>query len=751
MTTDPMNDDLRSMESNSLKDYIKLMRTNMVPIVLITLISFVVAIVYAINAKNIYKATTSLKVSPPQGNILESPLMPEFQDFGSDRFIANEIEILKSYNLRSNVARSLIDSFKTEAVKDSFYLIMSHDFNDGKGKLLGDNQIAKVLDGAVTIEQKRGLDIIDISAESPSPFEAALIANIYAQEYKNLNLEINRNQLTLVKAFLNQQREEKQTELNAAEENLRNFQEKGGIVALDEQATTLINQLSDFEAQQSAKKIDLAASDKMLTQYKKELADQNPRLADYLESVSSEAYIQTLQQQLARLQVNRDMAIASKDPKMNNTNVLKEYDAKITDLKEKLENKMKVIKAGILASSPEEVKDLSQKIVEEEIKNQALQITVTELGKIVKNYEAKFNQLPKTSIEFARLQRNREALEKLYTLVEEKYQEAIINEQSQPGNVLIIDNARRPDSPAKPNRFLIILIGLVLGGGMAFGYVFTKNYFDNTIKTPEDIQNKNINVLAWIPQIEGMGLNGSKEFEFIVAKKPDSIPSEAFRALRTRIQFANPDKESLKTILITSSAPQEGKTTIAVNLGGSFAQANRNTLVVDCDLRKPRIHTVFNSNRFPGLIDYLFGKATLDEVTRKSESQNLSYITSGTIPPNPAEMLESNAMKEFLTTVREKYDIILLDSPPVIAVTDSEILASLVDASILVVSADTTENELLEKSVELIKRDRSSFIGTVLNNFSYKSGYGSYYKYYYYYSRPTERRKNKFTQTESKN
>ena len=619
MTTDPMNDDLRSLESNSLKDYIKLIRTNMVPIVLITLISFVVAIVYAINAKNIYKATTSLKVSPPQGNILESPLMPEFQDFGSDRFIANEIEILKSYNLRSNVARSLIDSFKTEAVKDSFYLIMSHDFNDGKGKLLSDNQIAKVLNGAVTIEQKRGLDIIDISAESPSPFEAALIANIYAKEYKNLNLEINRNQLTLVKAFLNQQREEKQTELNAAEENLRNFQEKGGIVALDEQATTLINQLSDFEAQQSAKKIELAASDKTLTQYKKELADQNPRLADYLESVSSEAYIQTLQQQLARLQVNRDMAIASKDPKMNNTNVLKEYDAKITDLKEKLENKMKVIKAGILASSPEEVKDLSQKIVEEEIKNQALQITVTELGKIVKNYEAKFNQLPKTSIEFARLQRNREALEKLYTLVEEKYQEAIINEQSQPGNVLIIDNARRPDSPAKPNRFLIILIGLVLGGGMAFGYVFTKNYFDNTIKTPEDIQNKNINVLAWIPQIEGMGLNGSKEFEFIVAKKPDSIPSEAFRALRTRIQFANPDKESLKTILITSSAPQEGKTTIAVNLGGSFAQANRNTLVVDCDLRKPRIHTVFKSNRFPGLIDYLFGKATLDEVTRKSE------------------------------------------------------------------------------------------------------------------------------------
>ena len=749
MAIDPLDDEIRSSESSSLKDYIKLIRTNIVPIVLITLVSLVVAIIYAVNAKNIYKSTTSLKISRPQGNILEAPLMPDFQEFGSDRFIANEIEILKSYNLRSRVASALTDTFNDVAGKDSFYLILNHEFGGNKEKLLSNDQIAQVLDRNVTVEQKRGLDIIDISAESPSPFEAALISNIYARQYKILNLEVNRNQLTMVKAFLNQQRKDKQNELNAAEENLSTFQEKGGIIALDEQATSLINQLSDFEAQENANKIELAASDKVLSQYKKELADQNPRLADYLESVSNETYIQTLQQQLAKLQVNRDLASASDDQKLNNSKVMKDYDAKIEDLKAKLDNKMKIIKAGILASSPEEVKDLSQKAIEEEIKNQALQISVAELDKIVKNYEAKFNQLPKTSIELARLQRNREALEKLYTLVEEKYQEAIINEQSQPGNVLIIDNARRPDSPAKPNRFLIVLIGIVLGAGMAFGYVFTKNYFDNTIKTPEDIQNRNINMLAWIPQIEGVKFNGTNEFEFIVAKKPDSIPSEAFRALRTRIQFAHPDKEALKTILVTSSAPQEGKTTIAVNLAGSFAQANRKTIVIDCDLRKPRIHNVFNSERYPGLIDYLFGKASIEQIVRKTESPNLSYITSGTIPPNPAEMLESKAMKEFLKLMRESFDVVLLDSPPVIAVTDSEILASLVDASILVVSADTTETELLEKSVELIKRDGSSFIGTVLNNFSYRSGYGSYYKYYYYYSRPTERKKDKFSETKS--
>lgn len=748
MANDSVNDDLRSMESNSLKDYIKLIRTNILPIALISVVCLVVSIIYALNAKNIYQSTTSLKVSMPQGNILEGPLMPEFQDYGSDRFIANEIEILKSYNLRVRVAQALVDSFNTRNNIADFFIILSHNFTNDKVSILNENQIARLLDRAVTIEQKRGLDIIDIITESPSPIEAALIANIYARQYKNLNLEMNRNQLTMVKAFLDQQREEKQNELSAAEDNLKSFQEKGGIIALDEQATTLINQLSDFEAQRNAKQIELAASDKVLAQYKKELADQNPRLADYLASVSSETYIQTLQQQLANLQVTRDMALSSNDSKSNNSKIIKEYDSKIADLEGKLDEKMKIIKAGILASSPEEVKDISQKIIEEEIKNQSLQITVTQLGKIVQTYETKFNQLPKTSIELARLQRNREALEKLYTLVEEKYQEALINEQSQPGNVLIIDNARIPDTPAKPNRFLIVLIGLVLGFGMAFGYVFTKNYFDNTIKTPEDIQHKDINVLAWIPQIEDINLNGT---EYIVSSRPDSIPSEAFRGLRTRIQFAHPDKSHFKTILITSSAPQEGKTTVTVNLGGSFAQTNKKTLVVDCDLRKPRIHNMFHSQRFPGLIDYLFSKASLDEVTRKTDSPNLNYITSGTIPPNPAEMLESNAMKDFLALVKDKYDVILLDSPPLIAVTDAEILSSLVDSSIIVVSAGITETDMLGKSVELIKRDNSSFIGTVLNNFSYRSGYGSYYKYYYYYSHPSpDSKKKKSSQTKLK-
>jgi capsular exopolysaccharide synthesis family protein len=734
MPEDTRNENV--IETHSLKDYINLIRNNLLPVVLIISGAVIVSIIYAVNAQDIYKSTATLKVVKPQGNILYSPVIPEFQDFGNDRFLANEIEILKTYNTRERVARSLIETFNSISSKDSFYILLdvSSAFQETKARLLSIDNIAERLSAAVSIDQKRGLDIIEISVESPSAFEAALIANTYAAEYKILNLEVNRNQLTIIKNFLLEQKNEKQDQLNEAEETLRKFQEKGGVIALDEQASNLISQLSNFEAEKNAAQIDLAASNKILKQYDRELEKQNPRLADYLKGLSSEAYFKSLQEQLVKLEVNRDIALYKNNSLENRDEIINEYNLKIKDLQNKLNSKVEEIKSGIFASSPEEVKELSQKIIEEEVRNQALVISVSELESIVRSYEDKFNRLPKTAIELARYQRSRESLEKLYTLVEEKYQEALINEQSQPGNVLIIDNARRSSIPSKPNRFLIIIVGLILGAGFSFGYILIKNYFDNTIKTPEDLLNRNIPVLGWVPHFEVVSQNGLDGNEFIVAKKPDSMAGEAFRTIRTRIQLTKLDKNALKTILVTSSAPQEGKTIIGINIGGSFAQSNRKTLVIDCDLRKPRVHEIFKTKRIPGLIDYLFDQVSLNEIIHKAEINNLDFITCGTIPPNPAEMLESEKMKIFLNEMKEKYDIILLDSPPIIAVTDSEILSTMADGTILVVSADTTEFELMERSVELMKTDKSSFIGTILNNFSYKSGYGSYYKYYYYYS-----------------
>jgi polysaccharide biosynthesis transport protein len=720
--------------SRSLKDYILLIRNNLLIFFTIALIIIAAAVAYAILAKNIYKSTVTLKISSQKQSVLAaSSILPQISSMADDRFIANELEVVTNYDTRERYAKALIDSFNV--VKDKSIFILLKD-KDGKGinghKNLKD--LTELLKLKVSAEQKEGMDVVEISAESPSPYEAALIANTCADQYKEVNLETNRTQLTVIRKFLEKQSSEKLVELNNAEDTLKNFQEKGGIVALDAQSAALINQLSQLDVQRDAAKIDLMTSTEVLSQYKNELKKQDPQLVDYLENQTSQTYINVLQKQIAELQMNKDLALGNKNSRIDVTEKIKDYDQKITDLKQKLSGMINDIKAGAYASSPDQVKDLSQKLVEEEINNRALEIKLKELQSIISQYEIGFNRLPKKSIELAQYERKREALKQLYLLVDQKYQEAMINELSQPGNVFIIGIGRIPDLPAKPNRILIAVIGLIAGFFGGFGFLLIRDYFDDTVKNPGDIQDKNINILSWIPEFQMNGKEGTKKREFIILDKPDSSISESFRALRARLQFSRVDAGPLKTILVTSSAEQEGKTVVALNLAGSYAKSNKKTLLIDCDLRKPRVHKILGVNKNPGLVNYLFNQASLKDIIWRSDTMdNLFYINSGSIPPDPTEVIESKAMKNFLEEIKNTFEIVILDSAPIIAVIDSEILAKMVDGTILVVSADKTETKLMLDAVDLLKKDEVPFLGTVLNNFKYKNGYGYYYKYYYSY------------------
>ena len=304
------------------------------------------------------------------------------------------------------------------------------------------------------------------------------------------------------------------------------------------------------------------------------------------------------------------------------------------------------------------------------------------------------------------------------------------------GNVNIIDAAVLPTVPSKPNRQLIIIMGAILGLALGVGFAFLRNYLDRSIKNPEEIESKGISVLSWVPSIVELKELGSSQLEFIVANKPNATASESFKALRTRVMYSKIGSE-LKSILVTSSVPSEGKTTVALNLAGSFAQADKKVLLLDCDLRKPRIHSIFETERFPGLSDYLFSNVTLDGIIRSTKLKNLDYITSGTIPPNPSELLGSQQMYDFLQMLKTKYDMLIMDSPPFISVTDAEILSRISDGTILVVQANKTPMEAFLKTYDrIINIDPHKFLGSLLNNFSLKSAYGYYYNYYYYYSRP---------------
>jgi succinoglycan biosynthesis transport protein ExoP len=707
--------------SRSLKDLINLVINDPYPFFIISISCLVISVIFALSYKDIYKSTASLKISKPKGGILEGGLSNEFQGLADDRFILTEIEIMKSSAVRKNVAQALYDSLKLSGNPDNM-------------KKLSIGGIAKSLESAVTIEQRSGVNIVTISAESHSPDNAALIANVYANVYKRFDLEVNRDQLTMVKDFLLTHVQEKQNELKESESAFSQFQKENGIISLDDQTKTLITTVTNFEAQRDGAKIELGATEKILAQLKDELNQQNPKLGAYIENQASQSYVQGLQETIAKVQIQKDLVTINNANKEYNQQITKQYDDQIDVLKEKLQDKTNIIKQGLFATNPDAIKDLTIKILDAEVKEKGLLSQVNQLNDIVKKYESQFVKLPLTTINYAQLQRKRESSEKLFSLLEGKYQEALINEQSQPGNIYIFDQAVSSYTPFKPNRSTIIITGLIIGIILGFGFLFVKDYFDDRIKSPDELERRNINILAWIPVIEEIGIIGNEAREFIVAEKPDAMPSEAFKALRTRVQFSKVGKNVLKTILVTSATPGEGKTLVGVNLAGAFAQDGKKTLIIDADLRKPRIHNLFNQLKSPGFTDYFFEKATLEEIIRPTLVENLSIITTGTLPPNPSELLGSDRMVEFLADMRSKFDIVILDSAPIIAVTDTEIVSRLVDATLIVVACDKTQVNLVEKAVNLIKNDHSFFLGTVLNKFSYRAGYGSYYKYYYYFS-----------------
>jgi capsular exopolysaccharide synthesis family protein len=726
-----------NIKTNTLWDYINLIKGNIVLIAIIMSIIFVITTIYAIVAPNKYTSTVSLKISPPSGNILASGYgdLQNFGGQGNDRFIANEIQTIYNSTIMNEVAGAMIDSFKVKKNEEDFSLIFEKNYFQTKSNSLKPiYEIAGELYSNVKITQVNNLDFIDIIVDSKTPQESALIANIFAKKYQNFNLLENRKQIRIIKEFLGEQLKEKQIALYAAEDAVREYQLREGGIQLDAQAQLLISKLADFESQKNTAKINMSISKEKLNQYKNELEKRDPSISNFLANKTSEPYLLKLQEEIASLQTQRDIALASSKTAGANSVAVAELNTKINSLKDKLNKSMKEYGNQILSSSPEEIKVLSQKTFEEEVTYQSLAESYNSYTNVINKYEQEFNKLPSSTLDYARLERRRLAEETLFNTLTAKYQEAQLNEQATPGNVLIMNIADPSIKPSGPNRILIILMGFAISIGFSLGFVYIKNYFDKTVKTPEDIEAINVNVLAWIPKFSSEDILGLKNPELIVAQKPNSIPSEAFRTIRTRLQFSHISRGA-KIIMITSSAPGEGKTTVSANLAASFAQANKKTVIVDADLRKPRIHSVFTGDRdSEGSLDYLFGQTQYEKIINKSEVRNLDFITVGSIPSNPSEILGSPAFKSFVDKLRSDYEIIVFDAPPIMAVSDPEILARFVDVCLLVVSANTSEVDWVRESVDLLKQEHINFAGVLLNNFNYQSGYHSYYKYYDHYS-----------------
>jgi len=737
--TDILELDFES-ESKKFSDYFGIIKSNIVPITIIFVISMIVTVIYIKNYPTVYKSVTVVKIDKPQSIFESQTIFLQVQM--SERMLQNQLEVMRSYYIRDVVAKSLIDSLAKIGDYSAFTLLVNKSGN--KVTPLSQDALRKRLANMVKFELKKGVDAVMISCEGRHYHEVQLITNVYGEVFINYSKELNRQDITNVKNFLEVERSKKLDDLNRSEAKLEEFHKRAGFVVLDDKARTLIDAISRYDAEKNSLEIELKANENSLAMLKKQLDETDSKLFDYIEGQITQPYVSELQRQIAELEVKRDIELAvTKDPKVIEK-VRSDYDAKISKLKENLDQKTEILRAGVIARSPDELRNLSQRVFDTKLISSSLRIKSSALKNLLTRYEAEFSQLPAESIEAAKLERERATNEKLYITLEEKYQEATINERSRFGSASMIEPGFDTTTIVAPNKNLILLTGIIVGIVLGLLFAFVRNFLDKTIKTPEQLEEAGFSVLSWIPSFKELLDEQSPETDFVVELKPTASVSEAFKALRTRIQYSKLEEKPLKSILITSTIPSEGKTIVAINLAGSFAQAGKNTLLLDCDLRKPRIHNIFKTERYPGLSDYLFNNVKFEDIIRKAKMDNLSYVTSGTIPPNPSEILGSVQMQQFLKKLEEFYEIIIIDSPPFISVTDSEILFNITDGTILVARSHLTPFEPFYKTYRrLLTLNPKNLLGCVLNNFAFKSSYGYYYNYYYYYSRPESKGKKK--------
>ncbi|MEA3328189.1 MAG: polysaccharide biosynthesis tyrosine autokinase [Candidatus Omnitrophota bacterium] len=299
-------------------------------------------------------------------------------------------------------------------------------------------------------------------------------------------------------------------------------------------------------------------------------------------------------------------------------------------------------------------------------------------------------------------------------------------------NISIQDPAEVPIIPIKPKKRLNILLSVIVGLFGGIGLAFFFEYLDDTVKDINDVK-KIVNwpFLGNIPRIEGIKKMTELKRDLFTQLKPEDPVSEAFRAIRTSIVFSSTEEHPLKSIVVTSPGPKEGKTTLLCNLAIVVARSQRKVLLVDADMRKPRLHTIFKAGNDVGISNFLSGQADFNQSTQKTEIKNLFLVSSGPNPPDPSELLSSHKMKEFIEDAKRKFDFILFDSPPVTVVTDAVVLSRIVDGAVVILESSKTNKRAIPGIDQLLKNSRVRVIGAIINKISpIRSGYRYYAQYY---------------------
>ncbi len=580
---------------------------------------------------------------------------------------------------------------------------------------------------SVSANQIKNTSLVLLKARSTLPEVASLIANTLSQEYILYTLESLRESARGSKEFIESQIKIFGTELDSAEENLRRYKQKSGVFLLSETAREIISSLAEFEVEKEKAIVELHETESSIKKLESELARDEASYGYYKKmasfpTISNSPLILRLKDQLKSLEIQ-------KQEYKNDPEKLRQIEEQVAAIEQEINKTSKQIAlAGPSVGDPV-FQGLITNIINSETRLIALQSRIDALNQIIERQNRRLKQLPEAEVNLAQLERQKKANEEIYTMLLGKLEESKIAEAMQISQARIIDYATIPDEPVEPKPKQNAILGFLLGLLIGVGGAFLLEYLDTSIKTSKEIEElTGITVLATIPMMK----NGQPA-EFPIAREPYSEIAEAYRILRTNITFSAAARP-IKSLLITSTVPQEGKTTTCINLGITLSQTGQKVVILDCDFRRPKLHKYFNDitpSNHNGLSDVLINRVKLKDVIKQSPFENLCFVTSGTIPSNPAELLGSARMKEVLDTLKNDFDFVLIDAPPALGVADARVLGKVSDAILVVVMVGKTARDAVVEIRDELERAGEKIIGYVLNGVDITQRYHRY-RYYSY-------------------
>ena len=654
-----------------------------------------------------YTAFAQIEIVP---DMSEEFRLEQIQDLaaGSDdaEKLDTETEILRSRSL----ALQTITSLHLESNPDFLALPKGHPW-DLSSPSVREVMIETFLDRLV-ITRSGHTSILDIAVRSRKPALSSLIVNTLIDNYIERSFHDNYAATEKISGWLNAQLNGLKESLGKSQQQMISYQRDLGIVGMDPKDSVVVTNLEELNKQLADAQVDRMVKEARLRAIK----SSSPDVIDA--AASTDVSLQESRQSLAQLKTEYTSLIQTYGPAYPRVKALK---AQIDQLEQ-----------SVGTAERAEV-DRAQKEFDAAQNNENM------LRKDLNDEEQHAYNNGEKSADFEFARQNYEANRLLYDGLQERLQEAGIMAGLHSSSIHIVDNADVPTDPSRPRTKANIALGL--GGGLflGFGIALLLEGLDTNLKTMTDIERAlQLPLLAAIPSVDAEELLPSKFRELAVARGSSawSRIAESLRGMRTSVLLSSPGTPP-QVLMITSTRPAEGKSSVATLMAITFALNGSRVLLIDADLRRPSVHLRFRLPKGLGLSSVLSGKATPSKaIIEWPDLPNLHVMTSGPVPPLPSELLGSKQMEDLIADMRSEYEFILIDTPPVLAVTDASILSRLTDAALLIIRYGTAQRHVVQRCADLLERSGAHLLGVAINAVDFKAPeYSEYYgrKYYEYY------------------